>query len=199
MRPSPLLIAVVFVLFGHGTAVQAAGNPERGAELGATCLGCHGIEGYRNAYPSYRVPKLGGQNADYLVVALKGYRAGARPHPTMHANAMALTDEEIEHLVAWVASFGPPKTAGTENSTTAPEKAVLCAACHGPAGIATAPIWPNIAGQHRDYLERALTSYRDKQRQDPVMQAQVAGLTDEDISELARHFSALPGLFTPDF
>ena len=45
-------------------------TPSPGAELGYSCLGCHGIEGYRNAYPSYRVPKLGGQKAAYLVIAI---------------------------------------------------------------------------------------------------------------------------------
>ncbi len=197
MRPSLILIAALFGLVGHGTAAQAAGDPARGAELGVTCLGCHGIEGYRNAYPSYRVPRLGGQNADYLVAALQGYRAGTRPHPTMRANATALTDDEIEHIAAWFAGFGPPQTGDPGGSVKAPEKAALCVACHGEAGIAPAPMWPNLAGQHRDYLETTITSYRDKQRQDPVMQVQVASLTDEEIRELAGYFSGLPGLFTP--
>ncbi|MDH3976998.1 MAG: cytochrome c, partial [Gammaproteobacteria bacterium] len=51
------------------TQAYAAGDAERGEVLADTCLGCHGIPGYRNAYPSYRVPKLGGQHEDYLVSA----------------------------------------------------------------------------------------------------------------------------------
>ena len=59
-------------------SVLAAGDAERGKTLSYTCLGCHGIEGYRNAYPSFRVPKLGGQKAEYIVAALQGYRDGLR-------------------------------------------------------------------------------------------------------------------------
>ena len=46
------------------------GNPDTGRTLTYTCLGCHGIEGYKNAYPSFKVPKIGGQSADYLANAL---------------------------------------------------------------------------------------------------------------------------------
>ena len=53
-----------------------------------TCLGCHAIPGYNNVYPTYKVPKLAGQHADYIVSALKAYQNNERQHPTMHANAM---------------------------------------------------------------------------------------------------------------
>ena len=54
-------VIILTALLGSQTAV-AQGDAEAGRELGYSCLGCHGIEGYRNAYPSFRVPKLGGQN-----------------------------------------------------------------------------------------------------------------------------------------
>ena len=78
------------------TAALAEGDASRGESLAYTCLGCHGIEGYRNAYPSYRVPKLGGQHAAYLVAALRGYRDGSRQHPTMKAQAASLSDQDID-------------------------------------------------------------------------------------------------------
>ena len=79
-----LVAAAVLVL---PLAANAQGDAEQGARLGYTCLGCHGIEGQRNAYPSFRVPKLGGQNGEYLTSALVAYREGRRPHPTMQAQA----------------------------------------------------------------------------------------------------------------
>lgn len=175
----------------------AAGDPANGAALSTTCMGCHGIDGYRNAYPSYRVPKLGGQKTDYLVIALQGYRAGTRPHPTMAAQAATLSDQDMQDIAAFFAGQGEPRTAAAATAGPGREKAVVCAACHGEAGISSAPMWPNLAGQHRDYLEHAIARYRDKARQDPVMQAQVAALTDADVRELAAYFSAQPGLFTP--
>ncbi len=87
----------------HGAAF-AAGNAEAGKAKANTCMGCHGIPGYNNAYPTYRVPKLGGQSAPYLADALKAYRAGDRPHPTMRAQASDLSDEDIEDIAAFLSS-----------------------------------------------------------------------------------------------
>ena len=85
------------------TTARAGGDPGQGEILAETCMGCHGIPGYRNAYPSYRVPKLGGQKAEYLVLALQAYRAGTRPHATMRAQAASLSDQDIEDLAAFYA------------------------------------------------------------------------------------------------
>ena len=191
-----LLTATALALAGFASGAFAAGDPARGSALATTCMGCHGIDGYRNAYPSYRVPKLGGQKADYLVIALQGYRAGTRPHPTMRAQAASLSDQDMQDLAAWFASQGEPHTGSAAAAGPGKDKAAVCTACHGEAGISSAPMWPNLAGQHRDYLAQAIARYRDKARQDPVMQGQVAALTDQDIAELAAYFSAQPGLFT---
>ena len=60
----------------------ADGDPLAGQEKAYTCMGCHGAPGMRNAYPAYRVPKLGGQHAGYIVTALKAYRNKSRSHPS---------------------------------------------------------------------------------------------------------------------
>ncbi|MCC7256958.1 MAG: cytochrome c [Gammaproteobacteria bacterium] len=191
-----LSTAIVLVFAGITASAQAAGDPANGAALATTCMGCHGIDGYRNGYPSYRVPKLGGQKADYIVIALQAYRAGTRPHPTMRAQAASLSDQDMQDVAAFFASQGEPRTGDAAAGGPGKEKAAVCVACHGEAGISSAAMWPNLAGQHRDYLEQALARYRDKARQDPVMQGQVAALTDEDVRQLAAYFSAQPGLFT---
>ena len=61
---------------------QLTPNPQRGQVLAYTCLGCHGIQGYRNAYPNYAVPRLRGQNEQYLISALHEYKSGQRDYPT---------------------------------------------------------------------------------------------------------------------
>jgi len=174
----------------------AEGDPERGEALGYTCLGCHGIEGYRNAYPSYRVPKLGGQKAAYLTIALRGYRDGTRKHPTMVAQASSLTDEQIDDISAYLASIGSEtvEQGGTEGVSL--EAAAACAACHGQNGISMGPLWPTLAGQHEDYLVNSLEQYRSGARKDPVMMPMATPLTDADIALLARYFSRLEGLET---
>lgn len=202
MKRRYAVTAALFIAAGlNATAASAAGDPARGAELATTCMGCHAIPGYRNAYPSYRVPKLGGQKADYIVIALQGYRAGTRPHPTMKAQAASMSDQDMQDIAAFFAGQGEPKAgpvvAGGK-AAAGKEKAAVCAACHGEAGISAAPTWPSLAGQHQDYLEQAIASYRDKRRQDPVMQGQVGALSDDDIRLLAIYFAAQSGLFTPD-
>jgi cytochrome c553 len=176
---------------------RAAGDPDSGATLATTCLGCHGIPGYRNAYPSYRVPKLGGQNAEYLVLALQAYRAGTRPHKTMQAQAASLSDQDMQDLAAYFARSATPAPAPS-GAASGHEKAAVCVACHGEAGISSAPTWPHLAGQHRDYLEQALSDYRNKGRQDPVMQGQVQALSDEDLRELAAYYAGQRGLSTTE-
>ena len=174
----------------------AEGDAEAGKELGYTCLGCHGIEGYRNAYPSYRVPKLGGQKAGYLVIALKGYRSGERAHPTMQAQATSLSDQEIEDVSAYLASLGSDALASADEKAPPFEPAAACAACHGRNGISVNAQWPTLAGQHESYLERSLWQYRDGRRANAVMAAQAAIIDENDIPRLARYYASLEGLET---
>lgn len=189
-------------LLGGFAVVQAqdtaAGDPERGQVLADTCMGCHGIAGYRNAYPNYRVPKLGGQHAEYLFIALQGYKNKTRAHPTMSAQAGSLTDQDMRDIAAFLAGQGPAET-GPAVKAPGQDKIATCVACHGQQGISAAPNWPNLAGQHRDYIEQALREYRSGERKDPVMGAQAVNLSDADIEVLAAYFSAQPGLFTVDY
>jgi cytochrome c553 len=189
-----VLLAVAAVATYSGT-VRAAGDPVNGAALATACMGCHGIDGYRNAYPSFRVPKLGGQKPDYIVAALQAYKNKTRPHPTMQAQAASLSDQDMQDIAAFVVSEGEPAT-GAAVASPAKEKAAVCAACHGEAGISASPTWPNLAGQHLDYLVYSINEYRNKRRQDPVMQGQVLTLTDADVRALAAYYAAQPGLFT---
>ena len=86
--------------------VAAEGDPARGATLATTCLGCHGVAGYNNAYPTYHVPKLGGQGAKYIESALKAYADGSRAHDTMHANAANLSEQDMADIGAYMSQAG---------------------------------------------------------------------------------------------
>ena len=100
-------IAAVCLIGAGFVAAPAfgAGDPEAGRQKNSMCAGCHGIPGWRTAYPSvYSVPKLGGQHADYLAAALKAYKTGERKHPSMTGVAGSLTDQDIEDLAAYYAS-----------------------------------------------------------------------------------------------
>jgi cytochrome c553 len=83
------------------------GDPQAGRALVYTCGGCHGVTGYRNAYPNYHVPRIGGQNFDYLVAALNGYKKGERAHPTMRAHGESLSEQDINNIAAYLSSLSP--------------------------------------------------------------------------------------------
>lgn len=176
--------------------VAAEGDAEAGREIGYSCLGCHGIEGYRNAYPSFRVPKLGGQKAGYLVIALKGYRSGERQHPTMEAQATSLSDQQIEDVAAYLASLANETVESGGSEVSPPQAAAACAACHGQNGISVNAQWPTLAGQHESYLEHSLRQYKSGARGNAVMVAQASLIADQDIPLLARYFATLKGLET---
>ena len=83
----------------------AEGNVDNGRLQAQTCMGCHGAPGMRNAYPGYRVPKLGGQHAEYIVAALQAYKNQLRSHPTMQAQAADLSDQDMADIAAYFASL----------------------------------------------------------------------------------------------
>ena len=85
-------------------SADAAARAQNGYELTYTCQGCHGIDGYKNAYPNYHVPKLGGQSVDYLVNALTAYQTGTRTHPTMRAQAQGFSDQDIADIAAFLSN-----------------------------------------------------------------------------------------------
>lgn len=175
------------------------GDTARGEVLAFTCSGCHGVPGYRNAYPSFHVPKLGGQNADYIEIALQGYRSGTRHHLTMQAQAATLTDQDIADLAAYFASLeGEPETGVSDASldvvSAGQQKSVACVPCHGNAGVAEGPQWPNLAGQHASYLRHTLEQYKSGARADLLMGPMTSALDDDVLAELAAFYAELPGL-----
>ena len=190
-------LSLVAALAVPSAFAQSTGNAERGAKLAYTCLGCHGIPNYKNAYPTYSVPKLRGQHPEYLVIALQAYRSGERSHATMHANASSWTDEQYADIAAFLAGPVVQPAATPKPVGKAPAAAQTCVACHGTDGVGITPQYPTLAGQHADYIERALTDYKKGGRKNPIMAGFAAQLSAADIKALASYYSAQrPGLDT---
>ncbi|HEY6451586.1 MAG TPA: cytochrome c [Steroidobacteraceae bacterium] len=186
---SRLILDVLLVTVALGASVQAhgAGDPARGKELAYTCLGCHGIEGYDNVYPTYSVPRLFGQHPNYVIAALHEYKSGQRSHGTMHQQAASLSDQDIEDIASYFGSLTLKPTAAPVGE--APPKATLCASCHGKNGVGITGDYPNLAGQHADYLARALQEYAHGDRKNPIMPNFVVGLTPSDMEQIAEYYS----------
>lgn len=93
-------------------AALQPGTAERGREKVQMCQGCHGVPGFRTAFPEvYSVPRLAGQHPEYIVKALQEYKSGERTHPSMNGIAAALSDQDMADVAAYYAQV-PVTTAG---------------------------------------------------------------------------------------
>ena len=109
----PILASLAAALFALGAQTALAQNkagedvPHPGTEnFHAQCIGCHGIPGYKTAFPDvYHVPMIAGQQPGYIVAALKAYKSGDRSHPSMRGIAASLSEEQMQKLADY---YGRP-------------------------------------------------------------------------------------------
>ena len=94
-----ILSSILILMFSDN--LHAEQEIDIGKQKSETCLGCHAIPGYNNVYPTYKVPKLAGQHSDYIISALTAYRSKDRNHVTMHANAVGLSDKDINDIAKY--------------------------------------------------------------------------------------------------
>jgi cytochrome c553 len=107
IRMSTLMVAACAAL-AAANAGAAEGDAKAGLTKAAMCQGCHGLDGYRMAFPEvYSVPRLGGQHSAYILKSLQGYKSGARNNATMRAIAATLSDKDMADLAAY---YGTPDT-----------------------------------------------------------------------------------------
>ena len=79
------------------------------------------------------------------------------------------------------------------------EKSKTCAACHGADGNSASPDFPRLAGQHYDYLVRALNDYKSGARKNAIMAGFAGALTKQDIANLAAHYAAQPRVVSASY
>ena len=103
------LLAIAGLMLSHPAAAQQApaGDAKAAHNKISMCVGCHGVPGYKTAYPEvYHVPKIGGQNPAYLVKALQAYKSGDRVHPSMRGIAASLSEQDMADLAAYYGGNG---------------------------------------------------------------------------------------------
>jgi cytochrome c553 len=112
-QSTPPKFRTAVMMLGVGIAVGArswAADVDAGRAKFALCAPCHGGDGRSGALPEY--PKIAGQNAKYLVNALKAYKGGRRTGTyaaLMAATANTLSDEDIENLATYLAGLDDSK------------------------------------------------------------------------------------------
>lgn len=205
---SALFRFLSFVLLSLGMGYlgsASAQDKNEGRDLFATCSGCHAVPFSSNAYPTYKVPRLGGQHPAYIVDALKGYKGDNRVHETMKANAANLDDDMMAIIGDYLHSATREKPVSLNiagDPVKGKELTESCAACHGDAGQAMDGLnFPKLAGQHESYLFHSLKAYQSGERQNAIMNASQLKpeWTDEDLLNIAAYYASLEGLTTVDF
>jgi len=207
MMKKAITFLLALALAGAAASVQAQ-DAAAGANKAAQCAGCHGIPGYQSSFPEvYRVPKVAGQTAGYIVAALNAYKRGERKHPSMRGIAIPMSDQDMADLGAYYEQQGASLVKLVSDSAPpAPPAAVAelltrgaCASCHGASyNKPLVPAYPKLAGQHADYLFSALRAYGVEGnphigRANAVMSAQVKAFKRAELKAMADYLSTLPG------
>jgi cytochrome c553 len=143
-------------------AQDAKGDAKAGEAKIAMCIGCHGIAGYQASFPEiYKVPKISGQSASYIVAALNAYKKGDRRHPSMRGIAQTLNDQDMADMAAYYTQHGKTDAKLDAKASVEPspevqalitrDKENSCTKCHG-ANFSTPndATVPKLAGQHAD-------------------------------------------------
>ncbi len=199
-----LSAAFVAALLFTGAAAHAQ-DAKAGEKKATMCIGCHNIPGYQASFPEiYKVPKIAGQNAKYIVSALTEYRKHDRRHPTMDVVASGLSDQDMADVAAYYEQLGKGPAAPAEPAAPPADVAKLlaqanCASCHGKNfSTPIDPGYPKLAGQHGDYLYAALKAYQTDHnplvgRNNAIMMGMARPFTHPEIKAIAMYLSSLPG------
>ncbi len=184
----------LLVLSSMQVNVQAA-DAEKGKIAFETCRGCHSSPGYSNVYPTYYVPKIGGQRPEYTIVALTAYKEQSRPRGTMTANAFDLSQKTIENIAAHIQRSGgstsPAPAAG--EVIKGKKLAESCLGCH-TNDIDDGGNSPILAGQYGNYLVKVMKDYQSGKRKNAIMQGMLKGFSSDDLEDISTYFASMKGL-----
>jgi cytochrome c553 len=200
---------LVCLFMGFSVSAVEQGNAENGKAKSITCGACHGVDG--NSAISMN-PKLAGQHAKYLAKQLTEFKLASqtggkegRNNAIMNGMSAALSEQDILDLAAYFSSQDATPGESSQDSIVQGNKLYVggdlkrgitaCIACHGPKGNGTSLSgFPDISGQHSDYIASQLKAFRSGDRANSLngMMADIAKrLTDEDIEVISNYVAGL--------
>ena len=211
------LFSLLFIFVASSTFINSAfadGNIAAGKTKSALCAGCHGASG-KNPSPNF--PNLAGQHAQYIVKQLKAFKAGTRVDPTMAPMAATLSEQDMADIAAYFSSQSRTgEKAAASTTTDAPvanvAKAAVfvadpvagkalyelgdesrglgaCVGCHGKDGRSEVLIYPNLAKQHHEYVEKQLYNFKAGTRTNFVMNKFAKVLSDNEIKNIGAYLA----------
>ncbi len=178
-----------------GKALYENGDKERGI---TACVSCHGKDGNSKVLIN---PNLAKQHPEYIEKQLNAFKAESRHNASMNQVAGNLSDSDIANIGAYFedtsavgevkASEGKVAVKSLVGDVAAGQaKAATCAACHGADGNALVAMYPSLAGQNESYLVKQLTEFKSGVRDNAVMAGMAAGLSDDDVKNVAAYFAS---------
>ena len=202
-------LATLAALLAAGSMIVSTAARAQDAKAGEKkmqmCAGCHNLPGYQASFPEiYKVPKIAGQNAKYIVSALNAYKKGERKHPSMRAIAGSLSDQDMADVAAFYEQLEKGAAAPAAPAEAPADIAKLltkanCESCHGKNfSTPIDPSYPKLAGQHADYLYVALKAYQTDHnprvgRSNAIMMGMARPFTHAEIKALSKYLASLPG------
>ena len=168
------------------TANAGSGDADAGATKAEACSSCHGEDGNTTRTD---LPTLAGQDATYLVSAMKAYAKGLRENPQMLTATEKLSDDDLNDLAAFYAQQEPIAHKVRIPPTVA-DWIHRCDRCHGLGGNSTEPRMPSLAGQNAAYLTRVMKIYANGGRHNSMMSAMARPLSESDIEALSAHYAS---------
>ncbi len=196
------LLTAAFALpaVAAGSPAPAKADLVKGQESAATCMACHSADGTRGLPAN---PILQGQHSAYLVKQLTEFKAGKRVNAIMQGMSAALTPEDMVNIAAFYNSK-PPVAGAARNKDSvalgekiyrggiAAKQVPACAGCHTPTGAGMPDQYPRLGGQHAEYTESQLITFRSGARGNSAqMMAIAARLSDKEITAVSDYIAGL--------
>ena len=178
-----------------GKSLYQLGDESR--SIGA-CIGCHGKEGHSEVLI---YPNLAKQHPEYIAKQLHNFKNKTRSNNyAMSQFAGNMTANDIADIAAYLKD--PAAVANVKSHKVMPSapvtaaviagktKSATCGACHGVDGNTTTPVYPKLAGQSADYIVKQLQDFKSGARKNATMAPMAAGLSEQDMQEIASYYSA---------
>jgi cytochrome c553 len=196
------LLAALLTASAAAEEAKPAAKPDlaKGQASAATCGACHTADGSRGSPAN---PILQGQHPEYLAKQLAEFKEGTRDNAIMKGMAATLSEADMKNVAAFYASKqAKPGFAKNKDLVTLGQKIYrggladrnvpACAACHSPTGAGIPAQYPRLAGQHSDYTEAQLISFRGGVRKNSAQMMGVAAkMSDKEIKAVADYIAGL--------
>ncbi len=199
------LAACMALLLGSAALANEAkpafkADPAKGQELAAACMACHMADGTRGLPAN---PILQGQHPDYIVKQLTEFKGGKRKNAIMTGMAAPLQEEDIKNIAAFFGSKKPVEGAARNKDSLAlgeriyrggifAKQVPACAGCHSPNGAGIPAQYPRLGGQHSEYVEAQMLTFRSGERANSGQMAAIANkLNDAEIKAVADYVAGL--------